>query len=134
MIEQDLVKIVKTLYDDFNRRDMDACWSPLAEDVTWVDPWGNEHDKNGVRAFYDHLLESFPDMKVWANRTVSQGNTAVVEFYESMTHIGEFFGIPPTNKKVNFQGVEIYEFQNGKVKHFRNYCNPNRIVEYLGAE
>ena len=134
MTEQENVKVVKKLYEEFNNRDMDACWAPLADDFTWVDPWRNKHDKKGIRAFYDHLLESFPDLKVWANRVVSQGNTVVAEFYESMTHKGEFFGVPPTNKKVEFQGVEIYEFQDGKIKHVTNYCNPNRIVEYLKAE
>ena len=30
LTEQDIVMIVTTLYDDFNRQDMDACWAPLA--------------------------------------------------------------------------------------------------------
>jgi steroid delta-isomerase-like uncharacterized protein len=134
LTEQDLVKIVKIFYDDFNRRDMDAAMAHFAEDVTYVDPWGNEHDKTGARALFESLKESFPDLKAWVNRAVSQGNTAMVECYESMTHTGDFFGIPPTNKKVEFQGAEIYEFQDGKVKHLRTYCNPNRILEYLRAE
>ena len=129
--EQANIRAVKKMYEDFNNRDMNECWSLLSEDFVWVDPFGNKHDRKGIRAFYDNLLLSFPDLKVWENRIISQGDTVVSEFYESMTHKGEFLGVPPTNKKVEFQGAEFYEFKDGRIKHITNYCNPNRIVDSL---
>jgi len=119
--EQDNVKIVKKIYEEFNRRDLDALMDYLADDVTYVCARGIVYDKKGVHKLFDSLLESFPDCKMRVDRIVSQGNTVIVEYGWSATHTRKWAGIPPTNKKFEMPGVEIYDFQAGKVKLWKDY-------------
>jgi ketosteroid isomerase-like protein len=45
-----------------------------------------------------------------------------------MTHVNEYFGIPPTNKRIENQIVWIMEFEAGKIIEIREYEKKN---EYL---
>lgn len=133
MTERANKEIVKRIYELFNRGDLDALWDLLADDVTYIDASGTIYDKNAARKLIDSVLEIFPDCKARVDRMIAQGKTVIVEYSDSATHTKEVHGIPPTNKKIEWSGVDIWELQAGKIKFYRNYSNPNTLMQQLRA-
>jgi len=78
-------------------------------------------DKEAMDKLYGTLFETFPDVSFWINRMISQGNTVVVEYTLSATHNKDWAGIPATGKKFEYIGVEIYDFEAGKVKLLKSF-------------
>jgi predicted ester cyclase len=51
----------------------------------------------------------------------------------SGTHTGDFFGIPPTGKKVTMTSVAIYRISNGKLVEGRFIDNNLDMFKQIGA-
>ena len=123
--------VVRKIFDDFNRR---IDWFHyLADDITYVDFAGNTHDKKSVRKLFGSLVEAFPDCKGRIDRIISKGNTVVIEYSLWGTHKKDWFGIPPTGKKIEYSAAEIYDFEGGKVKSLKNFQRTNDPIwmQYL---
>ena len=60
--------------------------------------------------------ESFPDMKVTIVDEFGEEDKVAMRWTLKGTFQKEFLGIEPTNKQFETQGVEIFHFQNGKIK------------------
>ena len=63
----------------------------------------------------EHYMAGFPDLKFTVYETVSEKDMLVVAWTITGTHRGEFFGIPPTNKKVLFSGITIHQIADGTI-------------------
>jgi len=67
--------------------------------------------------FWEEMARAFPDRefvvhKVWV---VDDGDTVISHYSMKGTHLGSFFGAPPTGKKVEINGTAILRFENGKI-------------------
>lgn len=73
---------------------------------------------NPPKTFKDALIQS---QKALANfqRKIedifSDGDKVVVRWTSEADHIGNFMGIPPTNKHITFSGMSIYRIENEKI-------------------
>jgi steroid delta-isomerase-like uncharacterized protein len=61
------------------------------------------------------FLTGLPDLKFTVDDTVSEGDKFVVSWTITGTHQGEFLGVPPTHRKVNFSGITINRIAEGKI-------------------
>lgn len=61
------------------------------------------------------LSNAFSDMDMTFLRVIGEGNLVSVDYTNKMTHIGEFFGIPATQKRVIASGQFIREIKDGRV-------------------
>ncbi len=79
-----------------------------------------------------HIRSSFPDVQWELEEMVAEGDSAACHFTARGTHAGEFFGIPPTNKKVSWPAMNIYTFNNDKL--VREYAQPDflTLLQQLG--
>lgn len=48
------------------------------------------------------------------------------------THEGEFYGLPPTGREVEFQGMERYRITDGVITDGRVYISDAELKEELG--
>lgn len=71
MTEQDNARLAQKLYEEFNRRDLDALMDLVADDVTYVDSSGIRYYEKGLRKVFDTFLASFPDSRMRVDRIVS---------------------------------------------------------------
>lgn len=69
----------------------------------------------GLGAQMDMLYKAFPDLKIRIADMVAEGNKVVVRFEAPGTHTGDFMGIPPSNAKVVWKGLVMYEVIDGKI-------------------
>ena len=126
-------RVVQKIIEATNRHDVDAALEYLAGDMTYVNPIVGTTDKNGFRKFLAGSFAAFPDIRYHVERTVSQGNTVVLECTVTGTQKGEFAGVPPTNKKVAISLAFVLELEAGKVKRWRTYFDTATIMRQLGA-
>jgi len=75
---------------------------------------GSHELKNVV----DTWLRAFPDLEVSWDQLLSSDDKVVSIWHATGTHKDTFLDIPATNKKINYQGVTIYEFDKDKVKEY----------------
>jgi predicted ester cyclase len=60
------------------------------------------------------LFKAFPDYHVAIDDVVSQGDKVAVRLTVSGTHLGDFYGKPPTGKTVSWPAMEIFRSKDGK--------------------
>ena len=49
------------------------------------------------------------------------------------THEGEFFGIAPTGRKIQFETVDVMRVRDGKIAEHRGVANLFSLMQQLGA-
>src|SRR5882672_11965050 len=78
-------------------------------------PAGTPSGPESMRYFIVEVLrKGFPDIKVEIFEQVTEGDMVSTRKALHATHTGEFMGIPPTNKKVTIQVIDMVKLRNGK--------------------
>ena len=57
----------------------------------------------------------FPDVVSTIEDLIAEGNKVVARWRSRATHRGEYMGIPPTGKEVEFTGISVYRMEGGKI-------------------
>lgn len=63
-----------------------------------------------------HWQSAFPDITHQVDQILSKDDTITVRWHGQGTHYGVFMGMLPTDKKVSYHGITIFEIENGKFK------------------
>ena len=84
----------------------------------------------GHIAFFD---AAFPKYELFADEMTAEGNRVVVRARFKGNHEGEFNGISPTNRTVEFPFVISYEIENGKIVHHWLIADQMALMEQLGV-
>jgi predicted ester cyclase len=69
----------------------------------------------GVKIITTMFRSAFPDFHMRIEDLIAEGDKVVARFTESGTHTGEFMGIAPTGKRVEFTEIGILRIVAGKV-------------------
>jgi predicted ester cyclase len=64
---------------------------------------------------------------------VAEGDLVVSHIVGRGVHSGELFGIPPTNKEVETEGIAIHRIRDGKIVEFRSVSDVAGVLEQVGA-
>jgi predicted ester cyclase len=83
-------------------------------------PPGLPKGSDGVLYFFNTLLKpAFPDLKVVIHDQLAEGEKVTTRKSFQGTHKGEFLGVPPTNKNVVMDLIDIFRLREGKlVEHW----------------
>lgn len=126
-------KVVRAVLEAINRHDPDADQPYLAEDLVYRNPAFGETDKPGWRAFHVGRYDTFPDFRISVERTLSAGDTVVMEARCTGTHRGELAGIPPSNRAVEWPVAFVVDVANGKVRRWHSYYDAATVLRQIGA-
>lgn len=84
-------------------------------------PPGLAPGAEGLKQLLTMFRSAFPDLRATVEQVIAEGDTVAARFTMSGTHQGEFFGIPPTGKRMEITGIDVVRFENGKmVEHWGN--------------
>ena len=72
----------------------------------------------GLKDFIRAWRSAFPDMHEVIELMVSDADMVVGRFRLSGTHLGEFFGIAPTGRRVEITGIDMLRLRDGKIVEF----------------
>ncbi len=87
---------------------------------------------DNLRAMFADLFTGYPDLHVTVNFMVASGDTVVVHNTMTGTNSGPMAGMEPTNKAVNFDGVDIIVVRDGKCVEHWGYYEEMKMMTQLG--
>ncbi len=75
----------------------------------------------------------FPNYQVFPDEMIAEGNKVVMRARLTGRHEGEFQGIPPTHREIEFPFVIMYQIEGGKIVDHWLIADQMTLMEQLGA-
>lgn len=122
-------RAVITQYLESNHSDL----SMLADDVVFIDMGSGERHTGPeeVGEMLNYVYHVAFDAHSEMRNLVVEGDHAVLEADIVGKHIGEFAGIPATNKDVRIPLAVSYDLEDGKIKEARIYVELPALMAQL---
>jgi ketosteroid isomerase-like protein len=121
-----VLAMVESGFSDQGQADVQALLAEgFVEHVPFMegDPWGR----------IQYLKTAFPDVRMTVRDLIVDGNRAVWRWTFTGTHHGEFNGIAPTGKQVEYDGVSIEQVHEGKIIERWDFPDLLTALRQLGA-
>jgi steroid delta-isomerase-like uncharacterized protein len=128
-------EVVASYFEALNRRDAAAAGEYLdpdvVEEITGV---GVLRGREEVRRFFDGLFKAAPDMEVLVDRTVSEGDTDVVQWRMNGTFTGGplFNGVQATGGRLQLRGCDVIDVRDGKIVRNTAFQDGIELARALG--
>ena len=87
----------------------------------------------GMKALGRSVVAGLPDVHATIEDLIAEGDKVVERTRAGGTHRGEFFGVPPTGKKISWSETHVYRFKNGKVAEHWPEIDTFGIMMQLGV-
>jgi predicted ester cyclase len=108
--------IFRRMIDElFNNKNLAAADSLFTASATVPTIPGTPPGPEGARQIASTFLSAFPDLQVTMDFVVAQGDRVFGRMTEQATHQGTFFGIPASQKRVEFTEMGIVRIEDGKI-------------------
>lgn len=123
VIREVTTEVLQAFADAWNRHDVDALMSFMAEDCVFEASAGPEvcgtryAGREAVRAGFEDVWATFPDARWSGARHVVHGDRGVSEW--------TFTGTRADGTRVEVQGCDLFTFRNGKIA-LKNSYRKNR--------
>ena len=104
--------------------------SPWFDDVAWNE---KSYGRDAIRAHYDELLKSFPDLGIEVLERRVTDDAVILEVIVSGTHLGQWRALPPLRRRMESRVCAIYTFDDqGMLELERTYYDKAAVLELLG--
>ena len=90
--------------------------------------------KAGVLTLYQGLRTAFPDLHAKIDWQSAEGDLVTTYKVYHGTHKGTLFGIPATDRLVNFETVDAMRVQGGKITDHWGVANLYSLFQQLSGE
>jgi len=87
---------------------------------------------DGLRAAFTDFFNAYPDLHVKTNFMMASGDTVMAHVTMTGTNSGSMMGMPPTNKQINIDGVDIVVIKDGKAVEHWGYQEENKMMTQRG--
>lgn len=119
-----------------NQHDLDGIMRTFGAGARYDDePWDAHYiGRDGVRTFYQELLQAMPDLKIDVQHRHATEAAVVVEVVISGTHLGAWRGLPATGRDVAFPLCGIYVFgEDDRLAGEKIYYDRATVLRQLGV-
>jgi steroid delta-isomerase-like uncharacterized protein len=137
-MSEDNIAVVRSLFDAFNRGDLDRAAALVSDDFELIDVPSGEtfHGPDGCRRWLGTFRAALPDATTEIVTAFGEGNLVATEHIGRGTHTGPFAtpagAIPPTGRQIELRIGEIYELAGGKITRLSAYYDSSTIMRQLG--
>jgi steroid delta-isomerase-like uncharacterized protein len=135
----DLKEKTRNAIELFNQHRIDEWLRDFTDDAELVTPLaGRVKGRDAIKAYYAQMLESYPDMKVTAQRILNEGNVIVLEYTVTATNTGPLRlptgeALPPSNKKLEVPAVDIATNDaNARITSIHTYFDVASALQQVG--
>jgi len=88
----------------------------------------------GLKPIVNAMRIAFPDLHYTIQDLIVTYDRVVARVKMSGTHTGDFFGIPPTNKKISVNQINIEHITNGRISEHWRITDENTMMKQLGMK
>jgi steroid delta-isomerase-like uncharacterized protein len=108
----------------------------LADDPVFINMATGEETrgKEAVAELLHFVYHVAFDAKAVIRNKIITGKHAVLEFTITGKHIGEFAGVPPTNREVEIPCTIFYDLHHGFIKTARIYMMLNVLMQQITGQ
>jgi predicted ester cyclase len=96
-------------------------------------PGGFTADRDGARNLYRVLRLGFPNFHAEIHWQISDGDRVTTFKTYHGTHMGAFWGLEPTGRKIHFETVDVMRVRNGKITDHWGVANLFSLAQQLGV-
>jgi predicted ester cyclase len=90
-------------------------------------------DKHAVRGFYEGIFAAFGPPSLEFHEVLQSGDAVTVRFTMSGRHVGEFMGVPATDRAIAVPGITILHFSGNQVVERWSSADMLGLLVQLGA-
>src|SRR4051794_4673828 len=128
MQETQNTKVIQDTYAAFGRGDIHSVLDNLSDDVVWegvygagahVPTSGTRRGKAAVAEFFKQVAANVNFSQFEPKQFVATGDKVVA--------LGHYVATTPADKSFDSEFAMVFSLQNGKVTHFREFCNSAAI-------
>ncbi len=113
---------------DWRARDAAALTADHSPEGVVVSPTGGVLEgRVEIERIYRVWFQAFPDLVFTTEDLLVDDNRVALLCRITGSHAGEFFGMPPTGRRIEVSGAFIYRVQEGLIVHER------RILDFTGV-
>jgi steroid delta-isomerase-like uncharacterized protein len=119
-----------------NRHDLDGILGTFGPTARYDDePWDAHYlGRDGVRSYYEALLEAVPDLRIDIERCYASNNAVIVEVTISGHQFGAWRGLPATGRSVRFPLCGIFGFDDDdRLAGEKIYYDRATVLRQLGV-
>jgi steroid delta-isomerase-like uncharacterized protein len=132
--EQNKAIVCRMVEDVQSRHQISAVDEFFAADfIDHSVPPGLPPDREGVKMQFAMFFSAFPDLHVVIHDQVAEGDTVVTRKTFHGTHRGDLMGIPPSNRPVAFEVIDILQVRDGKITDHWNVVDRLGLMQQIGA-
>lgn len=96
---------------------------------------GMNNGREGMIQFLQHVLKAaFPDLTVEIHDQLAEGDKVTTRKSFHATHTGPLMGIPPTQKKIRLDVIDIVILRNGQYAEHWGMSNMHSLLEELAGK
>jgi steroid delta-isomerase-like uncharacterized protein len=128
--------LANRLVEEFlNQRDVSAADDIVAADVVEHEelPPGMPAGLEGVKAMFTMMFNAFPDFQATVEHLIGEEDMVALHMLWSGTHKGEFMGIPPTQKRISINVIDIFRVADGKFVEHWGVSDMMALMQQLGV-
>ena len=86
-----------------------------------------------TKRLYEALYHAFPDLEHTIEDQIADGDKVVTRWIARGTHRGELMGIEPTERAIDFGGINIYRLDGDKLTESHVSWDIHGLLQQLGA-
>ena len=113
--------IVRRYIDELNKRN-----------VAILDELVADEFRDAVRRGYEQEIATYPDYHVSIEDMVAEDDQVVVEWAHTGTHLGDYYGVPASNKTIVGHCISIHRLREGRIVDARGMWDRGEIWQQLG--
>jgi steroid delta-isomerase-like uncharacterized protein len=116
------------------QRDPKALAATYTDDATVNSPmFPHAEGRDAIEQSFEKLFRIFPDWEITLDEPCVSGNRAMQVCKVRGTQRGEFMGIPGAGKRLEFDGVLIYDLCDGLIRRERRIYDFTGVLIQLGV-
>lgn len=128
------IKMYTQVWDDvINKGDINQINAThFDENITGVSSPENIVGIAAFKGYYQNFLTGFSDRNFEIINVFGQNDNIMKHWRFTGKHSGDFFGIPPTGKSVNIEGVTLVKMKNGRILQEQDFMDSTVMMQQLG--
>ena len=114
------------------RREQEELWNHTGDLDAAGDLFAPERAEAARQEAAD-FRRGFPDVISTIEDIVAEGDRVAARWTARATHLGEYVGVPPTGKEVQFTGISMYRIEGGRIAESWTVEDELGLMRQIGA-
>lgn len=114
------------------RREQEELWS-YTGDLDAAEELFAPERAEAARQEAADFRRGFPDVVSTIEDLIAEGDKVVARWSARATHRGEYVGVPPTGKEVEFAGISVYRIEGDRIAESWTVEDELGLMRQIGA-